>query len=217
MNFSVVVPAMARDMLGSGAEGYGFLMAASGLGSLVAALAVAFLGRPSQRVLVGGAIVLGILEIVMALSHSMALSLVCMFGVGAGGIAMAMTANTAIQLAVPDALRGRVMAVYTTVFAGSTPLGGLAFGAIAALGGVSAAILIGGLAALAIGIVATIVAWRWGLLASAASALPSTQRYQPEDRRLAGDVGVVDRSARAGQREPQADGVVVGVVRVVDP
>ena len=64
------------------------------------------------------------------------LSLVCMFGIGAGGIAMAMTANTAIQLTVPDQLRGRVMAVYTTVFAGSTPIGGLAFGAIAAVAGI---------------------------------------------------------------------------------
>ena len=217
MNFGVVVPAMARDMLGSGAEGYGFLMAASGVGSLVAALAIAFLGRPSQRVLVGGAIVLGLLEIVMAFSHSMPLSLVCMFGVGAGGIAMAMTANTAIQLTVPDPLRGRVMAVYTTVFAGSTPLGGLAFGAIAAVGGVSAAILVGGLAALAVGMVAAIVAWRWGLLGGVRSGRSATERNQSEDRRLPGDVGVVDRAARAGQREPQPDGVVVGVVRVVDP
>jgi MFS family permease len=217
MNFGVVVPAMARDVLGTGAEGYGFLMAASGVGSLVAALAIAFLGRPSQRVLVGGAIVLGLLEIVMAFSHSMPLSLVCMFGVGAGGIAMAMTANTAIQLAVPDALRGRVMAVYTTVFAGSTPLGGLAFGAIAAVGGVSAAILVGGLAALAIGIVAAIVAWRWGLLGGVQSGRSATERNQAEDRRFPGDVGVVDRAAKTGQRESQADGVVVGVVRVVDP
>jgi MFS family permease len=217
MNFSVVVPAMARDVLGTGAEGYGFLMAASGLGSLAAALAVAFLGRPSQRVLVGGAIVLGVLEVVMALSHSMALSLACMFGIGAGGIAMAMTANTAIQLTVPDVLRGRVMAVYTTVFAGSTPLGGLAFGAIAAISGVSAAILVGGLAALAIGIVAAIVAWRWGLLRRSPSDRVTTEWDEPQDRRLMGDVGVIDRATRADQREPQADGVVVGVVRVVDP
>ena len=53
---------------------------------------------------------------------------------------MAMTANTTIQLAVPDVLRGRVMAVYTTVFAGSTPLGGLAFGALAAVVGAALAV-----------------------------------------------------------------------------
>ena len=48
MNFSVVVPAMARDVLGTEAEGYGFLMAASGVGSLIAALTVAFRSRPTR-------------------------------------------------------------------------------------------------------------------------------------------------------------------------
>jgi MFS family permease len=164
MNFGVVVPALARDVLGTGAEGYGFLMAASGVGSLASALGMAFFGRPTERVLVGGAVVLGVLEIGLALSRSMPLSLVCMFGVGAGGIAMAMTANTTIQLTVPDALRGRVMAVYTTVFAGSTPIGGLAFGAIAGAAGVATAVFVGGVIALAVGLVAAAIAWRSGLL-----------------------------------------------------
>ncbi len=164
MNFSVVVPALSRDVLGTGAEGYGFLMAASGIGSLTAAVGVAVLGRPGTRVLVGGAMVLGALEIALGLSRSMPLSLVCMFGIGMGGIAMAITANTTMQLAVPDVLRGRVMSVYTTVFAGSTPIGGLAFGAIAGAAGAAAAIIVGGALALAVGIGAAIVAWRWGML-----------------------------------------------------
>jgi MFS family permease len=169
MNFSIVIPALARDVLDSNAAGYGFLMAASGVGSLVAALSIAFLGRPSERVLIAGALVLGVLEVALALSRSMPLSLLCMFGIGAGGIAMAMTANTSIQLSVPDALRGRVMAVYTTVFAGSTPIGGLLFGALAAAFGAASAVLIGGLAAIAIGLIAGLFAWRWGLLAPRAA------------------------------------------------
>ncbi len=164
MNFTIVIPAFARDVLDSDAAGYGFLMAASGLGSLAAALALAFLGRPSERVLIGGALVLGVLEVALAFSRWMPLSLLCMFGIGAGGIAMAMTANTSIQLAVPDGLRGRVMAVYTTVFAGSTPIGGLLFGALAAAFGAATAVLLGGLAAIVIALVAGVVAWRWGLL-----------------------------------------------------
>ena len=51
--------------------------------------------------------------------------------IGFGSILMAATGNTTIQLAVPDQLRGRVMSVYTTVFARSVPIGGLAMGAIA--------------------------------------------------------------------------------------
>ena len=138
-------------------------MAASGVGSLAAALVIAFGRRPGIRVLIGGAAVLGLLEVVLAASRSLPLSLIAMFGIGAGGIAMAMTANTAIQLAVPDALRGRVMSVYTTVFAGSTPVGGLAFGALAGAFGAAWAVFVGGVAVLVIALGAGIVAWRWGL------------------------------------------------------
>jgi MFS family permease len=75
-----------------------------------------------------------------------------MFVAGVGGIGMAATANTVIQLNVPDALRGRVMSVYTTVFAGSTPVGGLVTGAIASSFGAAVAIGLGGAASLVTGI-----------------------------------------------------------------
>ncbi len=168
MNFSVVIPALTRDVLGTGAEGFGFLMAASGIGSLTAAVGVAVLGRPGTRVLVGGAMLLGGLEVALGISRSMPLSLVCMFGIGMGGIAMAITANTTMQLAVPDLLRGRVMSVYTTVFAGSTPIGGLAFGALAGAAGAAAAVIVGGAVAFAVGAGAAVIAWRWGMLGAPA-------------------------------------------------
>lgn len=177
MNFSVLTPALARDVLGSGAAGYGFLMAASGVGSLASALAIAFLGRPGTRVLVGGAILLGALEIVLGISRSMPLSLACMFLIGAGGIAMAMTANTTIQLSAPDALRGRAISVYTTVFAGSTPIGGLIFGAIAGAFGVAVAIALGGAIALAVGVGAAIIAARWGMFRPGGAA--AAKRVEP--------------------------------------
>ena len=63
-------------------------------------------------------------------------------------IAIAATTNTLIQLTVPDRLRGRVMSVYTTVFAGSSPIGGLFAGAIAAAAGVAAALAVGGVVAI---------------------------------------------------------------------
>jgi MFS family permease len=75
-----------------------------------------------------------------------------MFISGAGAIAMAVTANTTIQMAVPDQLRGRVMSVYTTVFAGSVPAGGLLMGFIASTWSVPAALMVGALVTLAIGI-----------------------------------------------------------------
>jgi predicted MFS family arabinose efflux permease len=81
--------------------------------------------------------------------------MVLMFVAGWGVIAMAATTNTIIQLTVPDVLRGRVMSVYTTVFAGSVPLGGLFAGSVAAAAGVPAALAVGGvLALLAAGVAA---------------------------------------------------------------
>lgn len=144
MNFNVLIPALARDVLDVGATGYGLLMAASGIGALTAALAIAIIGRPGPRLLVGGALLLGVAEVAVAASRVFSVSIGLMFLAGLGSIAMAATANTLIQLAVPDRLRGRVMSVYTTVFAGSTPIGGLMAGGIASAMGAPAGLLLGG-------------------------------------------------------------------------
>lgn len=144
MNFNVLVPVLASDVLHVGATGYGFLMTAMGIGSLVSALAIAFSGRPSRRVLLVGAFLMGLLQVAVGLVRFFPLALVAMFGVGAAAIAMTATANTLIQLSVPDALRGRVMSVYTTVFAGSTPIGSLMTGGLASGFGTLAAFIFEG-------------------------------------------------------------------------
>jgi MFS family permease len=144
MNFNVLMPAMANDVLHVGASGFGFLMSAMGFGSLVAALGVAMLRRPLLSVLLVGAFTLGALELVFGGIRFFPLALVVVFGAGAGAIAMTATANSAIQLAVPDALRGRVMSVYMTVFAGSTPVGGLLAGWLASSFGPPTVLAVGG-------------------------------------------------------------------------
>ena len=157
MNFQVLMPPYADNVLNVGAAGYGFLMAASGLGSTVAALWIAFSRKVSPVPIVLGAIALGLGTIVVALTTSFGLALLAMVIVGAGGIGMAVTANTTIQLSVPDHLRGRVMSLYTTVFAGSVPAGGLLMGWIASAWGVPAALLVGAILSLAVGV----VCWPW--------------------------------------------------------
>jgi MFS family permease len=152
MNFQVLIPVMARDVLFVGAQGFGFLMAAAGVGSLSAALAIAFGLRPSRELMLGGALAFGLFETVFALSRSFPLSVLLMFGMGFGVIAIAATANTTIQLTVPDHLRGRVMSLYVTVFAGSTPIGGLIAGSIASTWGAPAALLFGGVVSAAVGL-----------------------------------------------------------------
>ena len=147
MNFNVLGPLLAADVLHGDADTYGFLMAASGFGSLVGALLIAFGARPTMMRLVTGAGVAGVGLIFLAMSASFPADLVLMFIIGWGTISMAATCNTIIQLNVPDMLRGRVMSVYTTLFAGTTPIGGLFAGAVAAFAGVSAALGIGGVVA----------------------------------------------------------------------
>ena len=152
MNFSVIIPAYTTDVLQSGAAGYGFLMAASGVGSLVAALWLAFGDGAQVRRIAYGAVMLGIGEVALGASQVFGLSLLLMVLVGFGGILMAATANTTIQLAVPDGLRGRVMSVYTTIFAGSTPIGGPVMGGLASVFGVAVSLAIGGVLSAAVGI-----------------------------------------------------------------
>jgi predicted MFS family arabinose efflux permease len=157
MNFQVIIPPLTEQVLHSDATGYGFLMAASGVGSLVAALYIAFSARARIGLIAGGAMLLGVASIALGLSNAFFVSLILMFLIGLGAISMAATANTTIQLAVPDQLRGRTMSVYTTVFAGSTPVGALLMGWIASQFGVAESVILGGLVCSVIGV--TAFAW----------------------------------------------------------
>ena len=164
MNFNVIIPPLARLTLQIGAPGLGALMAAIGLGSLTGALTVAVLREPRRLMIVVGGTLLGAFSVAAGVAASSAaafalpLTALALFGAGFGAISMAATANASIQTTTPPALRGRVMSVYTTVFAGSTPIGGLATGAaVAALGATGALELAGGLAIAT----AAFAAYRW--------------------------------------------------------
>jgi MFS family permease len=156
INFNVILPLFATDVLHSGPEGFGFLSATFGLGSLLSALWLAWGNRkPSIQHLLAGAFAFCILEIFFALSHLYLLSLVLIAGVGFAQIAFSATSNTALQTVTPDYLRGRVMSVYMVVFAGSVPLGNLFTGGMAHLFGAPIALLIGA----SLSLVAAIVGW----------------------------------------------------------
>jgi MFS family permease len=157
MNFGVTIPALADQVLHSDATGYGFLMTATGVGSLVAALAIAFSGRSRPVFMPLGALVLGVALVVASVFQTFVPALFAMVFVGVGAISMAATANTTVQLSVPDELRGRVISVYTTVFVGSTPVGGLLMGWIASSFGVDASLAVGGIGCVAMGLVS--LAW----------------------------------------------------------
>ncbi|HTD20262.1 MAG TPA: MFS transporter, partial [Ktedonobacteraceae bacterium] len=156
INFNVVLPLFATDVLKTGAAGFGFISSAFGIGSLLAALWLAWSNqKPSVRFLLISALAFCILEAVFALSHMYALSLLLIASVGFAQIAFSATANTTLQTVAPDRLRGRVMSVYMLVFAGSVPLGNLFTGGLAHLAGAPVALLVGA----GLSLIAAIVGW----------------------------------------------------------
>ncbi len=206
MNFGVVIPALARVVLGTDATGYGFLMTATGIGSLVAALGIAFSGKSRPVIVPLGALILGVALIATSILNTFAFTLVTMTFVGFGAIAMAATANTTVQLAVPDELRGRVISVYTTVFVGSTPIGGLLMGWIASNWSVDAAIAIGGVGSVAAGLLSLLwlrrIQARRGVSLMAAATIPGRVVVTPPTSAAGSPpaIGAAPAPSRSGAR-----------------
>jgi MFS family permease len=136
-NFTVVLPLVDRYVLGQGSVGLGFLTAAVGLGALVSALLLANRGRATTLTLFAGALAFSVLLGAVALSRWYLSTVLLLVALGAASTVFAATANTSLQLAAPDRLRGRLMALYMLLFAGSTPIGGFLTGIMAEHLGVS--------------------------------------------------------------------------------
>lgn len=138
INFNVVEPLVATDLLHQGAKGFGFLSSSFGCGALFAALWIAWGNKtPSFKKMLASAICFCVTLGLVGLSHwyyvSMILAVVCGFTM----ITFAATANTTLQTVTPDHLRGRIMSVYMLVFNGTSPIGNLFTGWMAGLIGIS--------------------------------------------------------------------------------
>jgi MFS family permease len=159
-NFSVVLPLLAGFVLHTDATGFGGLSAFLGLGSLIGALATAYSRQITLRRLFVGSGCFGLLLGGVALSTNFSVSAALLIALGFAGIMFSTSANTLLQLTVPDALRGRVMGLYMLLFAGSTPIGGLLIGSLSNVIGVSETLLIcAGLCLLGVG-GALVYRWR---------------------------------------------------------
>lgn len=155
-NFQILLPLFATEVLDLNADGYGALYAALGIGSLSGSLTLAFMRqrRALPLMLIGGAI-FSVLLLGIAFARSVWVAAPLVVATGYFAMLMINTINATVQANVPDALRGRVMSFYVTVFAGSAPLGGLFAGAVAEAWGTPAAFLAGfALSALTVGGVA---------------------------------------------------------------
>lgn len=140
-NFTVMLPLLARYAYGTGPQGLGRLTAALGVGSLVAAVYAASRGRPTRRAVLIGAGGFGVALLLVGLAPGEWAGAVLLAGVGLCGIVFHTTANSRLQLIVPGELRGRVMSIYIMLFIGTTPIGSMVVGLLAARSGIQVAIV----------------------------------------------------------------------------
>ena len=161
-NFSVVIPLLAGFVLHTDAAGFGGLSAFLGAGSLIGAIGTAYARQITLRRLVIASGCFSLLLGAVALSTSFLLSAALLIAIGFAGILFSTSANTLLQLTVPDSLRGRVMGLYMLLFAGSTPIGGFLIGSLSNVIGVSETLLLCALLCL-VGVGGALV-YRWRTL-----------------------------------------------------
>ena len=144
-SYSVLMPAFARDILHLEEQGYGLLMAASGIGALIAALLVATAGHalPPRVMALGGVWIFSAGLALFAFNRNLYLALFLLAVSGFGIVLYFSTSNTVLQTIVPDEMRGRVMGIWTLIFGGMIPFGSLEAGLMGDWIGTPATIAIG--------------------------------------------------------------------------
>jgi MFS family permease len=152
ISFATLFPAWAVRILGGDATTTGLLQSARGLGALMGALLIASLGRFQfkGRLLTVGTFTFPLLLILMTFTNQLWLTLAILVASGLAVILIMNLANALVQTLTPDALRGRVMAVYSMVFFGMMPVGALWVGVVAERVGEPAAVISGALAVLGV-------------------------------------------------------------------
>ena len=128
--FPVVLPLLASRTLGGGAEVFGFLTAAMGAGAVLGGLLIASTGLSGLAPLTVAAAAFGVTILLASLAPSLAVALPALVLVGACSTAFMATGNTTLQLASKERFRGRVMALWSVTFQGSTPIGAPIVGAV---------------------------------------------------------------------------------------
>jgi MFS family permease len=122
-NFQVVLPLLAKFSFDSGAMTYASLVSAMAVGSIAGALVNGHRGRTGPRLIAGGALAFGVSALLAAAMPNLLLEIPMLALLGAAAVIFAATINSTLQLAVSSEMRGRVMALYSVVFLGSTPIG----------------------------------------------------------------------------------------------
>jgi MFS family permease len=147
INFVVILPIFSHEILHGDANTLGLLMAASGVGSLIAAVQLSLRRevRGLGQLVAIAPIIYGLGMIAFALSRSLWLSVVLLAVIGFGSLLQSAASNTIIQTLVPDEMRGRVMSIYIMSFLGMISFGNLFQGALVSFIGAPDTVIISGI------------------------------------------------------------------------
>ena len=140
--FVILMPVFARDLLGMGPSGLGYLMGGAGLGAGACGLVLAYAGPPRNvsRAIPASALLFSLALLGFSASASFPLSFFLLFLVGATMVGALALTSTNLQQLTPKRLRGRVMSIYNLSMMGLLPLGSLQAGAVASTLGARVAI-----------------------------------------------------------------------------
>ena len=131
--FSVSLPVLAERSFHGGAEAYGFMTAAMGIGAVIGGLFTAARGRTGLRPMIIASVGFGAAILVCAFAPFLGLAYAALLFVGWASVSFIAIGNSTIQLSAEPSMRGRVIALWQVAFQGTTPLGGPAIGWIIAL------------------------------------------------------------------------------------
>ncbi len=147
---SVLYPIFAKDVLGVGPDGLGYMWGATGIGSVTGVFIASSLTAPNQQraLFTSGAVTMGVFSIAFALSEWYWVSLGLLFAYGTGASMVNVAVQTNLQMLVANEFRGRVMGIWSMVHTSVRPVGELQFAGVAALASAPVAAIVGGVAVL---------------------------------------------------------------------
>lgn len=146
--FTVILPLLATDTFHGDATTYALMTAAMGLGAVAGGLYSAGKTATELRRLIVTAVLFGVSIVATALAPDFAVELILLVVVGMLSVLFISLGNTTLQLTSVPQMRGRVMALWSIAFQGTTPIGGPIIGAIADRSNPRVGLLVGGVAAI---------------------------------------------------------------------
>jgi MFS family permease len=187
-SYFVLVPILARNVLGVGPKGFGILMATGGLGAFLGGLALArrLTRHPPMPSFLWGLAIFLVGLLALSLCRNFYLALGAMFLIGVGLVTELSTGNSLLQLNVPDQLRGRMMSLFSFIIIGSVPFGSMLYGIVASYVGPSLTLTMGSLTA---GVLSAFILLRYPNLRQLDFQIPEEPAGEPLPPRMEPPMG----------------------------